>query len=142
MKKIFSFLAVATFAFFAVNCGGGSSSGGGSNAPAGITKSIYSQMQKGNYVKAVEVMMNNLDSDDSLDKEGKAEMIKAFAEKAESSTEAKGGLKSFEIMEENISEDGLTAAVSVKLVYGNGTEDTDKLNFVKEDGKWKLSMGK
>jgi len=86
--------------------------------------------------------MNNLDSDDSLDKEGKAEMIKAFAEKAESSTEAKGGLKSFEIMEENISEDGLTAAVSVKLVYGNGTEDSDKLNFVKEDGKWKLSMGK
>ena len=140
MKKVFSFLAVATCAFFMTNCGGG----GGGNTPASIQKSIYTQMQKGNYEKAVEIMIENLDSEKTLstkDAEG-VEMLKAFTEKAKESAEAKGGLKSFEITGEEVSEDGLSTTVSAKLVYGNGKEETETTKYVQKDGKWKLSMGK
>jgi len=140
MKRIFIFLAVATFTFFATNCGGGSGSGsGGSNSPANIQKSIFSQMQKGNYAKAVEIMIDNLEGKEEA--EG-TEMLQAFTEKAKQSAESKGGLKSFEIISEIISEDGLTATVTSKLVYGNGKEETEKSKYVNKDGKWKLSFGK
>ena len=67
---------------------------------------------------------------------------KSFTEKAKQSTEAKGGVKSFEVVEEKISEDGLSATVSTKVVYGNGTESTEQSKYVKKDNVWKLSMGK
>ena len=138
MKKIFSVLAVIAIAFFTANCGGGS----GSNTPASIEKSIYVQMQKGNYEKAVEIMVDNLDSEKTPSAEEKAQLLAAFTEKAKQSAEAKGGIKSFEIVEEEISEDGLSATVSTKIVYGDGSEQTETSKYVNKEGKWKLSMGK
>ena len=139
MKKIFSVLAVVAIVFFTSNCGGGS---GGSNSPASINKSIYTQMQKGNYKKAVEIMVENLDSKKASSDKEKAQFLTMFAEKAKESAEAKGGIKKFEIVEEKISEDGLSATVSTKIVFGNGDETTEKSKYVKQDGKWKLSMNK
>ena len=48
----------------------------------------------------------------------------------------------FEVVEEKISEDGLSATVSTKVAYGNGTESTEQSKYVKKDNAWKLSMGK
>jgi hypothetical protein len=139
MKKVLSFLVVTAIAFFAVNCGGS----GGGNTPASIEKAMYSQLQKGNYEKAVEIMVENLDNEDKeVSAEEKAQFVAAFAEKAKQSNEAQGGIKSFEIVEEVISEDGLSATVSTKVVYGNGKEDTNTSKYVNKDGKWKMSLGK
>ena len=139
MKKIFSVLAVVAIAFFTANCGGGS---GGGNNPASIEKSIYTQMQKGNFEKAVEIMLENLDSDKIPSAEEKAQFLTTFTKKAKQSFDAKGGIKSFEILGEEISEDGLKATVTSKIVFGNGEEETNKSKYVKVDGKWKFSMGK
>ena len=143
MKKIFSFLAVAVIAFFAVSCGGNKGANTGvKGGPASIEKTIYAQLQKGNYAKAVEIMVENLDNIKASSAEETAQMLSAFTEKAKESNEAKGGVKSFEVLEEEISEDGLSAVVSTKIVYGNGEEKTETSKYVKKDGKWKLSMGK
>jgi phosphoribosylformimino-5-aminoimidazole carboxamide ribonucleotide (ProFAR) isomerase len=137
MRKFFNVLMVAAIALFAANCGGSS------NTPAGIEKAIYSQLQKGNYEKAVTLYFDNLDGAKEYDSaEEKAEEIKAFAEKTQQSDEAKGGLKSFEIVNETISEDGLSTILETKAVYGDGSEQTKKSKYVNIDGVWKLSLGK
>ena len=134
MKKVFSLLTAVAFVFLTANCGGS-----GGNGPASIEKSIYTQMQNGNYKKAVEIMFDNMDG---LKEEITEEQMTAIAEKVETGDKKEGGIKSFEIVSEEISEDGLTAEVTSKVVYGNGKEDTKTTEYVKVDGKWKMSMGK
>ena len=47
-------------------------------------------------------------------------------------------MKSYEIIDETISEDGLTAVVNAKITYGSGKVDEDnKFNFVKVNDEWK-----
>ena len=64
-------------------------------------------------------------------------------EKASKEFEKKDGLKSYETLSEEISEDGNTAKVKMKFIYGNGTEDTDNIKLRKDDdGNWKIDMSK
>ncbi|MDR2839755.1 MAG: DUF4878 domain-containing protein [Paludibacter sp.] len=136
------FLAGAIIAFLAVNCIGSSA-----NSPAAIEKSMYIEFQKGNYDKGVEILIANLDSNnssssDETSESEMAESIKTLAEKNKNNYEEKGGLKSFEILKETISEDGQTATVESKVLYGNGSEDTNTSAYVKRNGVWKVSLGK
>jgi hypothetical protein len=142
MKKFFSVLAVAAIVLFTVNCGGGggSSSIGGKNSPASIEKEIYSQMKRGNYEKVFDHIAG-FDSDE-ISATDRREIVKALSEKAKQSADAQGGLKDFEILSETISDDGLTATVETKLVFGNGSEETQTSKYVKTDGKWQLAMDK
>lgn len=137
MKKLLYSLAVAVIALLVVNC-----SGNGGNTPAGIEKTVYTELQKGNYEKAAKLLVESLDSDKESTAEQKTEMIKAFTEKAKQSMEAKGGIKSFEVMEEKIASDGLSATVSTKVIYNDGTEKMEDSKYVKKDNTWKLSAGK
>ena len=137
MRKVFSFLAVAVIALFTASCGGGG------NTPASIEKAICSQMQKGDYEKAIEIMFENIDdSSDVPSGAEKEKFLTAFAEKAKQSADAKGGIKSFEITGEEISEDGLSATVTSKIIYGNGKEETKTSKYINKDGKWRVSIGK
>ncbi|MDR0332643.1 MAG: DUF4878 domain-containing protein [Dysgonamonadaceae bacterium] len=142
MKKFFSVLVVATIILFTVNCGGGSSSSsiGGKNSPASIEKEIYNQMKKGNYEKVFDHIAG-FDSDE-ISATDRREIVKALSEKAKQSADAQGGLKDFEILSETISDDGLTATVETKLVFGNGSEETQTSKYVKTDDKWQLAMDK
>ena len=64
-------------------------------------------------------------------------------EKGTKAMEKKQGLKSYEVLSEEISEDGKSATVKMKMVYGDGSEDTQDLKLVKnDDGDWRLTMGK
>jgi predicted SnoaL-like aldol condensation-catalyzing enzyme len=137
MTKVKSFLVITAFILLAVSCGGGSN-----DSPAGIEKAMYSQLQKGNYEKAAELLADNLESDKTPSAEEKAEFVKAFAEKAKQSTEARGGVKSFEIVKETISEDGESATVETRVIYGDGKEEIQTTKYVKKDGIWKLSFDK
>ena len=51
-----------------------------------------------------------------------------------------GGIKTIEIIEEDINEAGDKAKVKSKIIYINGVEEKLAFEFVMEDGKWKLSM--
>jgi len=134
------FICAATIALFAANC-----SGGGSSTPSGVVKSFYSKVQKGDYEGALAEMYNNAiatatDEQKASVKDGdKEKQIKALAAKAKAAVEMKGGMKSYEVTDETISEDGQSATVSIKLVYGDGTNETEKMNCIKKDGKWILN---
>lgn len=137
MKKLlYSFVAVA-IVLLVVNCGGK-----GGNSPSDIEKTLYTQLQNGNYEKAAELLMKNLDSNKETTAEEQTQFIKMFSEKAKQSAEAKGGIKSFEIVEEKISEDGQSATVSTKVVFKDDSESTDKTKYVKKDNVWKIDASK
>lgn len=137
MKKLLNLMAFIAIALLVSNCGGNEA-----KTPATLEKSFYTELQKGNYEKAADLIIKNLSTDKVMTAEESAQLVKSFTEKAKQSTEAKGGVKSFEVVEEKISEDGLSATVSTKVVYGNGTESTEQSKYLKKDNVWKLSMGK
>ena len=56
--------------------------------------------------------------------------------------EEKGGVKSVEATGETISEDGNTANVQLKIVYGDGSEKSEDVKMVKVEDKWLLSFDK
>ena len=64
--------------------------------------------------------------------------------KGGSTLDEKGGIKSYDIVSEEISEDGTTATVTANIKFGNGDEDKDyKIKMIKDDkGDWKISSGK
>ena len=132
MKKISNFFAMAAIALFAVNCGGG-------NTPADIEKSINSQIVAGNYEKAATITIDNLDT---ILSEENRELYVEFMKKEKESHDAKGGIKSCDIVTETISEDGLHAIVETETVFGDGSKDSNTTEYVKKDGVWKISGGK
>ncbi|MDR1699006.1 MAG: DUF4878 domain-containing protein [Prevotellaceae bacterium] len=134
MKKIIGFLMLAVMALFTVSCGSGG------NTPSSIEKSILAEMQKGNYEKAIEISLDNLDKEFSA--EERKQFVEGFSEKMKQSDAALGGIKSFEIEREEISEDKNSAVVISKIVYGNGEEKNQTNQYVLKDGVWKLASGK
>ena len=71
------------------------------------------------------------------------QLVALLREKGTKAMEKKQGLKSYEVLSEEISEDGKSATVKMKMVYGDGSEDTQDLKLVKnDDGDWRLTMGK
>jgi hypothetical protein len=138
MKKVSVVLLLCAMAMTLslTSCGGG---GGGGKSPADIEKGLWKLIQKGNFEKAGEYWMENSIKDDSkgTSKEEMKAMTAMFAEKAKQSVEEKGGLKDFKIENEEISEDGMTAKVTVLLTYGDGTTDDETNKYKKIDGKWR-----
>jgi hypothetical protein len=116
--------------------------GGVGDTPSGITKSIYSQWQSGNYEKGLEILTSHLDSDKTPTAEERKQFIDGFAAKARETMDKRGSIKSFSVSDEVISADGTTATVETKVTYGNGETDENKLDFIKKDGQWKISLGK
>ena len=81
------------------------------------------------------------------DKVPSAEEKKQFEDmlksKAEATYEKKEGIKSYEVVTEEISEDGKEALVRMKLVFNNGEQDVDSINLKKDkEGKWRIYIGK
>ena len=68
--------------------------------------------------------------------------ITLLQDKAEKSAKQQGAIKSFEIISEEISEDGTTAEVKYKQVFEDGTEKEGTQAMVKRDGKWLMDVGK
>jgi hypothetical protein len=136
MTKFLSVLVVAAaVAMFTVNCGGGA------DTPAGIENMMYSQFQKGNYEKAVEILVDHIDSKKAPSDEEKKMTMVALTEKTKQSLDAKQGVKSYEVVKEEISEDGESATVETKVVYGDGSESTEKTKYVRKEGAWKIVFG-
>ena len=69
--------------------------------------------------------------------------FKAMAQdKLSKKLEEKGGIKDAVIEKEEISEDGMTAKVSVKITYNDGSEETDNWDLAKSGDDWKWSLNK
>lgn len=123
MKKLaFLLSAILVMSITLVSCG--------KPTPASITADCIEYIQKGDYAAYV----NTFDATD----EEKAELQEMFEKKGKAIMEKQQGIASYEIVEEIISEDGLTAVVNAKIAYGNGeVDENNKFNFVKVNDEWK-----
>ena len=69
-------------------------------------------------------------------KEASEEEIAQMAALIEMVYEANGGLKDYEILGEEISEDGQSAKVTVKYIFGNGEEKEDSDKLILSESGW------
>ena len=132
MKKfsvLLSVLFVGTILFMA-------SCGGGSNTPGDVVKSYYEKIEKGDSEGAIDLIDFG---DKELTAEDKEKLVEMFDNGSESIKENEG-IKSIEVVEENISEDGNSADVKLKVIYGNDKDEDSQAKLVKVDGKWKLKF--
>lgn len=124
MKKIafiFSalFIAVAIF----TSCGQPAT-------PSSITADCIEYVKAGDY----EAYVNTYNATD----EEKAQLKELFEQKGNAMIEENGGIESYEITEEQISEDGQKATVKFSITYGNGeVKKSNKFHFEKVDDEWK-----
>lgn len=134
MKKLFTLFAVAV-AMFMVAC---------STAPATPSDAAvgyYQCVADGDY-EAIADAIHYATTDPKEIAESKAMITSFYKEKAEPEIKSKGGIKSIEALNETISEDGNTANVELKIVYGDGSEKSEDVKMVKVEDKWLLSFDK
>lgn len=129
MKKLLStmFMCLLTMALV-TSCGS-------SNTPAGVAEKAAKCLKSKDYKGFAKLV--------DMPDEEKGELVSLLEEKASEELESKGGIKSYEIVNEDVDEESGTATVRIKYVYGNGDEQTDPMNLVKsKSGDWKLSTSK
>lgn len=137
MKKMLT-IAVALCAFVLTAC-----SGGASDTPGKTVMKAYDHLKAGEYEKVAEMFWYDPAKTSAEEvKEGQAMLTSLLKEKAAPQFAKKGGLDSYEILEETIAEDGRSAKVKVRVVYGSGKEDTDEVPLKLSDDGWKLDISK
>lgn len=126
MNKTFTFLfatlMVCAFAF--VGCK--------KDSPRAYADKYYNAIKHQNYKTVIDMMPDSKDLSDE-EKDGIAEMMKMFYE-------IPGGIKDYEIVSEEISDDGNSATVTVKITYGTGDVDEDVTYFTKTKKGWQPVM--
>ena len=63
-------------------------------------------------------------------------------DKMSKQVEKKGGIKDAVIEKEEISEDGTTASVKVKITYNDGSEESNNWDLKKSGDDWKWTLNK
>ena len=107
-----------------VSCFGGSA--------AGTVKDFYGKIEAGKLEAAMELLSNSTRSQVSADK------MKQSLQQGTRQIDAKGGIKKIEVTEEK--EIGETASVTVKITFGDGSEEINQSSLIKEDGKWRIQL--
>lgn len=137
MKTILRMLAavsaVVCMVLFAASCSSQSS-------PKDVASQAMECMKRGDVDKFVDLLYVEEGTDAEEVKRGKA-MIKAMYEgKGMAQLEKKQGIKSYEVIDEKMNEEGNRCKVTLKVVYGDGSEkDNETINTIKDkDGKWWL----
>jgi hypothetical protein len=132
MKKItLVTLALAIMASFSllVSCSGSGKS------PADVSKSFLLKLEKGDVDGAYNLLNGTGEAT-----EEEMQKMKAFLGEGSKQLAEKKGIKSIEVVEENISEDGSKADVTLKVTYGNGEVDETNSVLRKSGEGWKISI--
>jgi hypothetical protein len=136
MKKIAYLMVIVVLSVFVASCAAKKDS------PADAAKNIASLFQKKNYTAIVDCI--------AFDENETPENIAAqknlyeniFSEKAGESFDEKGGIKSYEVLEETISDDGTKASVKMQYNYGDGSSEEISNDFVRVNDKWMMEINK
>lgn len=139
MKKInFCLILTGTlFAFVLTSCGGG---GGGiiSKTPSDVVKTALNNLKAKDYPGVIKYYVRK---DGIAFTKEDTQKFNGLCTWATSEYEKKQGLKDVQIVEEKISDDGMTATVKYKLLFNNGSDTEDKVNLKKVNGDWFMVIG-
>lgn len=130
MKALKTVLLISVI--FAFACKGGIGSGKG---PGDVYKDAMNKIADGEYEAVMEMMAIEEGTEATAEELEKTMGILGMVN---AMIQAKGGLKSIDIINEEISEDGNSAKIEYKLNFGNGETSEEDSNLVKIDGQWKL----
>lgn len=141
MKKLLSVIVVMAAVVLMAGCGSKT------DTPSGVAEASIKCIMDKDYKGYVKLMTPANAKEQAEDKDKFKEEQKAMEallkEKIDKSIEKKGGIKSYEILSEELNEAGDKAKVKVKMIYGDGSEDEQTVKTKKdENGKWLLDIGK
>ncbi len=129
---MFSIFAVVMAMFALTACSS-------SSAPSGVVNDAYDAFIEGDYAGYVDC----LNQREGVTEEEREQFIEMLEMKGAQTLEEKGGIASYEIVSEELAEDGQSAIVKVKVIYGDGSEKVESNKVVKNAaGDWKLSLDK
>ena len=106
---------------------------GQDNSPRGVAEAAVKCMAKKDFKGYME-LTNATDQQ----KEGMVQLLEKVGKEGDS----KGGLKSYEIVDEQVDEENGKATATVKVLYDNGEEKNNTMKMVKQDDKWYISAEK
>lgn len=113
-----------------------------SSSPGDTFKDYMELMKKGDVKEFVKGFAVD-ETQTPEEQEKQTQLIEGLiGDKTKKMMEERQGLKDVQILEETISEDGNSATLKVKFVYGNGSEEENTQEMVKQDGKWKMAFKK
>ena len=105
---------------------------GCSPSPDGAVKGFFKALDKGKIDDAMEYL-----STSALNTLGRDKWKSALAG-AVDDIQSKGGISSIEIVDKKVHGD--IATVTVKVTFGDGRSETDTIDLIKENGKWKIQI--
>lgn len=117
------------------SCGGG---GILNNTPGATVKKAFNLMAEKNYEKVIQMYTKKDGTAFTEEENGK---LVGLMNMASAEITKKEGIKSVDIIEEKIAEDGKTATVKWKITYGNGETDDSDGELIKVGNDWKLVVG-
>lgn len=127
MKKSVILLASLALMFIFSACGG-------DNSPKGVAETYCEAVIDGD----IETVFDMMEGSDKATDEEKAFWIGMARDKFSKQAEAKGGFDKFEVLSEEIAEDGQTAKVKVKFTFKDGSDKEETVRLILIDGDWKL----
>ncbi len=135
MKKLFFALFSAIALFMFIGCS--------SPKTPGDTVLGYIEMIKdADYDKLVDEMYVKEGASADEVAEVKSGIKSMLQDKMSKQVEKKGGIKDAVIEKEEISEDGTTASVKVKITYNDGSEESNNWDLKKSGEDWKWTLNK
>lgn len=137
MKKSILFLTCAIVVALLSACGGG-----GASTPADEALKCAEFVKNGDYESLVKEIQFPEGTTEEEAEQTRAMILSMGKDKAEKEAEKRQGIASYELASEEIAEDGKTAVVKVKFIYGDGSDKTEKYDLAFVDGAWKPVMKK
>ena len=131
MKKILYLSLMAIVSLLIASCS--------NNSPGSALKHYMDAMNDKNFEEVADGIAFKEGLTPEQQQQVREGWITLLQDKAEKSAEQQGAIKSFEIISEEISEDGTTAEVKYKQVFEDGTEKEGTQAMDKRDGNFKYS---
>lgn len=121
-----------------VSCGGGATS----SSPGAAAKEYAEAIAEGDYDKFIDgIHFSEGTSADEI-AQGKLMLRSMLNEKGAKTLEERGGMKSVEVISEEIAEDGKTAKVNMRYTYGNGETSDEAMDMFLDGKTWKMELNK
>lgn len=115
-----------------------------SNSPKSVAEKAMKSIVDKDYKTYVDLIYFDKakESPEKVEK-AKEQLREMLQSKLEKSIKEKGAIKSYKVVNEEISEEGDKAVVTFEVSYEDGKTDSTAVQLVKDkDGKWWLDLGK
>lgn len=136
MKKIFTLALALSALVLTVSCGTKSAS------PGAAAKAYMEAVAAGDYEKFVDGMYFGPDATAEETEEARTMWLSMIREKGTESLEENEGIKSIEVLSEEVVEEGKIVDVTLNVTYGNGETKETGMRMVHADGRWLMNSEK